>query len=379
MFRLVALLILLFPIALHAQSFQVTSSTSLRVKPDSKSEVILRVRSGDQGKVIDSKKWWTEVVFKGYKGFIKTAKLKFINNTPPNNKSSKYSNPEFGKSKIESVKNNSTEAGDNINDTQKTIEKLYSELEKARLDKAKISKELHKTKLELRLKEEQFLSAELENELIQRDLKSTEKKLKAVETEKLYTQRELDIARISNHPKEASIFKSMVDVTVGGSMFVEDNHQEAANGINVEAKYSFSSAKGFGFEGGLNMINLFESNKFAPFLNPFLGVSYGVHENKIGFSFAPRVYLFSNPSLKMEERTETVSTTTTLTPSVMFGFGANLKFKISKKTALTLSGSFMRGTQKLKETGTRSGVIYNNTTKNNLNIYSAGIGLSFKL
>ena len=79
MIRLGILFILLFPITLFAQDFEVIKATSFRAEGNSKSSVIRRVQSGDKGEVLSAEKWWTQVLFRGKVGYIKSANIKVFN------------------------------------------------------------------------------------------------------------------------------------------------------------------------------------------------------------------------------------------------------------------------------------------------------------
>ncbi len=376
--RTITFILLLLPIIFHAQNFKVISSTSLRIQPDSKSKVILRVQAGNQGKVLDRQKWWTKVNFRGYKGYIKTANLKFFPTENPT-VSPNHSKPTFEKNENTNPAKKPFEENIDIHKDREIIKGLNTEIDNLKSEKALLSEELNNTKKELELKNKKLLSTELDKKLVENELEITREKLELSGLQNAETLQDIDSQENEKPSTEHSFFRKMLDVSAGIAVLVEDNYQEVANGFNMEVKYALSSSKGFGFEGGLNFINLSELNKFTPFINPFLGISYGRYDSNIAFSVAPRVYLFTNPFLSLEDETEITLTTTKVTPSVMFGFGTNLRFKLNKKLALTLIGSYMRGAVKLKETGTKSGESFTNNTKNNLSIFGAGLGISFKL
>lgn len=367
MYRFIILLSISIPVNICAQSFEVILSTSFRVAADSKSKVILRVRPGDKGEVINSEKWWTKVIFNGREGFIKTSKLRITTNQ------SVASTPV----KKPVVQKNETPS------TQPIV-KIHEKANTTDLAKAKASWELEEKKRiqEVRDSHQEEVNALIiERNTLVDELEKTKVRLSLQDQQLKAIFQDLDSTKniITSLPTRSKLFRSLLDIKGGLASWIEDDYQEVSNGINLEIQYSFLSKIGLGFEVGVNTVRLSELEGFDPFINPFVGVLIGKNDQSIGFTFGPRIYYFMNPSYELEVNNEDVSTKTTISPGLMYGGGANLKFKLRKKVALSIYGNYMTGDVELNETGIKSGEYFDNVTKNKLHMIGVGLGLSFKL
>jgi len=373
MYRFIILLCISIPVNLYAQSFEVISSTSFRVAADSKSKVILRVRPGDQGEVINSKKWWTKVIFNGQEGFIKTSKLRITVSKPV--APIPLEEPVIKKKVKDSWELEERRRLQLVRDShQVEIHTLLSE-------KNALVDELEKTKAKLYSQGQQLEASQLEKDSLTDLLAKTNAQLSAEETRRQQALQGLDSTKniIASLPTRSKLFRSSLDVKGGLASWIEDDYQEVSNGINLDIQYSFLSEIGLGFEVGVNTVRLSELEGFNPFINPFVGVLIGKNDQSIGFTFGPRIYYFMNPSYELDVNNEEVSTKTTISPGFMYGGGANLKFKLGEKVALSTYGNYMTGDVELNETGIKSGEDFDDITKNKLHMIGAGLGLSFKL
>ena len=529
MIRTGIFLLLLFPVILQAQSFEVIEKTSLRTEPSGRGTVVKRVQIGDKGEVISIEKWWTQVILNEQVGYIKTANIKISKEgkttikTTPNivftesvikrtptiqkQKTDVTTAPDIDKSQltevdpspekkkqelsdisialedteeertdplivdseeiiqsqpaaksiveapiaknipatdktiatriektdpvienkalelkekpmeseeekvvlpivivdridkvqqapkpiIEQTKVETDETKIQLEETSEALEKKNQELkemevalkqakEELRLKEMEI--ELEQTKEELRLKEQQLLAATQKKDSTQ----TIKEKPVAIETDIITTPEQLTteadsmvtlVEKKAIKPVEEVSFISMIDVKAGLSIFKESSSEDVRKGLDFEVNGSLLNAYGLGVEVGLNIVYLPEIDDASPYINPFLGLTFGKYYRNLSFTIAPRFYFVTNPGFKLTEELDNKSTTTTVVPSFMIGVGGNLKYKLNKKLALILYGSFIKGSVELKETGTIDGAPYKNQIENKLDVIGTGIGVSY--
>ncbi len=383
MLRIFILTMLLIPLSVFSQTFEVISTTSLRAKPSSKSTILARVKSGDKGDVLSKEEWWTNVNFSGQEGYIKTATLRFFpipDRVEKAELESKGNNLEVLRTEELVIENKPMANNIELLNAQNVIRQQKKSLDSMSVVHQKLAVELERTKATLREKESELFHQKIGKDSVQAVLDDTEKLLtEARKKEALNSLPNENQKKITRTSYEQPSFKKMLEISGGITILIEENAQEISNGANLEIKYSQVFPKGFGFEAGLNVLTISELEGFDPFINPFIGLSFGRYDRNIGFSISPRAYLFTNPTLKIEDQNGGSTLSTKLTPSFMYGGGANIKFKINPKLALNIYGSYMRSEVKLVETRIQNGENINTNSENTINIIGTGLGISIKL
>lgn len=247
---------------------------------------------------------------------------------------------------------------------------------------AEVNNNLALTKEELAQKEQKLLLAEQQKAIMEEELIMTKEELALAEAETDSARQKVVKLRneFQSHKSNPNpLFKSMIDIKGGIGFFKSVGTRDLSNGYNVEAQYALINNKGIGLEAGVNMMQLTDSDKFEPYISPYLGFSIGKYDNTLGFSFSPRAYYFMNPMVEFETSVEDAIMVGRVKSTFMYGAGANVKLKLSDFAAFTLYANYMRGPFKIEETGILDGTPYLNTTKTNLNVFGSGIGLSFSL
>lgn len=237
-------------------------------------------------------------------------------------------------------------------------------------------------KNQLAQKEQKIVVTEQEKEVIREALVTAREELTTAEVEADSARNKVVNLRNEFQSHKANpnpLFKSMIDIRGGIGFFKQEGLEELSNALNLELQYSRLIKKGLGFEVGVNLLQESEAEEFMPFINPYLGVSFGKYDNTIGFSIAPRAYYFMNPMSELETIVEGTTMINRVKPTFMYGAGANVKLKIGDIGAFTIYSNYMRGPYKVETTGTLNDTSYSNTTQTNLNIFGGGIGLSFNL
>ena len=186
---------------------------------------------------------------------------------------------------------------------------------------------------------------------------------------------ETTAAKKSDIEPLAPVFITMLDIKAGLSIF--NDNVETSNGLDFEASYSLLNSYGLGIEAGLNIIYLPMQEGSSPYINPFLGLPFGKYYPKFSFAVSPRIYFVSSPGFKRTSELDNHSTTTKIVPSFMIGAGANFKYKLNERLALSIYGSYITGMQELKESGTKDGADYTNVTENKIKVLGVGIGGSY--
>lgn len=246
----------------------------------------------------------------------------------------------------------------------------------------KVNEDLTLTKEELAAKEQKLLAAEQAKAAMEEELTITKEELSIAEMETDSARRKVVKLRNEFQSHKANpnpLFRSMIDIKGGLAFFKTQDGGDLSNGINVEAQYALIGNNGIGIEAGVSAMQLSEAEEFTPFISPYLGFSIGKYDNTLGFSFSPRVYYFMNPTLEITTMVEDAPMIGRVKPTVMYGAGANVKLKLGDIAAFTLYANYMRGPLKIEDKGMLDGAAYINTTKTNLNAFSSGVGLSFRL
>ncbi len=372
----ISLLVLLIPAFICAQNFEVLESTSLRSEATSKSAIIFRAKPGQTGQLISSEKWWSNVVLNGKTGYIKTAKI-FVLEEPvvTENEPTDTMEPSPFDALVEDPDTTTTTA---YIPTPETSSSATPSTSSADPTLYKLQRKLDETEVILHSRERELKKI---HQLLEEEKNTTEQKtavILALQLEIDSLQRALLRYNDESHSHQSGTRRlhSYLDFKPGVATFIEKD-DGVSNGVDLELRYTVVNPGGFGGEVGINAVYLPELDGFRPFVNPFVGISFGKYTERLRFSVSPRVYWVTIPGIMKERQTDAIATTTRVVPSFFFGGSLNVQYVLNEKLALALYGNYMNGTLDMEETGTVDGVGFNSVTTKKLNVIGAGVGLSY--